>query len=261
MTLSGSQSGTTSTDVNGNYSFTVLFGGNYSVTPSLANYSFAPQSQSFNLLTSDQTANFTGTRPYSISGQTVSGATVTLSGSQSATTTADSNGFYYFDGLATTGTYTVTPSKANYNTFIPASQTFSNLTESQIANFTGVPINDLWVSLVCSPDPNPARVGFNLDCTVKVHNDGPADVAYTLSSVLSPSVTFLSGTWIENGAECSPDGDQITCPQAGLQADGMPSSYEQGLQYNFFTEHRGHGAIYRLYFDIVRKGSASVKLN
>lgn len=31
----------------------------------------------------------------------------------------------------------------------------------------------------------------------------------------------------------------------------QPSSDEQGIHYNFFTEHRGHGGIYRVYFDII----------
>ncbi len=32
-----------------------------------------------------------------------------------------------------------------------------------------------------------------------------------------------------------------------------PPSYERGIQYNFFTEHRGHGGIYRVYFDVIPK--------
>ncbi|HEY0321747.1 MAG TPA: carboxypeptidase regulatory-like domain-containing protein [Pyrinomonadaceae bacterium] len=62
MTLSGSQSGTTTTDGSGNYSFTGLpYGGNYTVTPSKQNYAFFPQNRVYNNLTSNQTnANFTG---------------------------------------------------------------------------------------------------------------------------------------------------------------------------------------------------------
>lgn len=33
----------------------------------------------------------------------------------------------------------------------------------------------------------------------------------------------------------------------------QPSTVERGIQYNFFTWHRGHGGIYRVYFDIIQK--------
>jgi hypothetical protein len=62
MTLGGSQSGTMQTDTNGNYSFTVTGGGNYTITPSKAGYNFRPASRSFTGLSSNQTANFTGSR-------------------------------------------------------------------------------------------------------------------------------------------------------------------------------------------------------
>ena len=63
VTLSGSQSGLRTTDNNGNYSFEVAGGGNYSVTASLFSLSFNPPSQTFNNLSASQTANFVATRP------------------------------------------------------------------------------------------------------------------------------------------------------------------------------------------------------
>ena len=62
VTLSGSQSGLRTTDSNGNYSFQLIVGGNYTVTPTLLGFTFAPSSQTFNPLSSPQTANFTATR-------------------------------------------------------------------------------------------------------------------------------------------------------------------------------------------------------
>ncbi|HEY9403463.1 MAG TPA: S8 family serine peptidase, partial [Pyrinomonadaceae bacterium] len=60
--LSGSRSAAMMTNAGGNYSFTGLAeGGNYTVTPSLPNATFAPPSQSFNNLSSDRTADFTAT--------------------------------------------------------------------------------------------------------------------------------------------------------------------------------------------------------
>ena len=59
VALSGSQTASSLTDSNGNYSFTVPGGGNYTVTPSLANLTFAPGSLSFSNLAANQTADFT----------------------------------------------------------------------------------------------------------------------------------------------------------------------------------------------------------
>ena len=33
----------------------------------------------------------------------------------------------------------------------------------------------------------------------------------------------------------------------------QPSAVDGGTHYNFFTEHRGHGGVYRVYFDVVAK--------
>lgn len=62
VTLSGSQSGIRTTDSNGNYSFELAAGGNYTVTPALLGFTFAPLNLTFNNLSASQTANFTGTR-------------------------------------------------------------------------------------------------------------------------------------------------------------------------------------------------------
>src|SRR6185369_15152931 len=62
VTLSGSQSGIRTTDSNGNYSFELPEGGNYTVTPATTGFTFGPLSQTFNNLSAPQTANFAGTR-------------------------------------------------------------------------------------------------------------------------------------------------------------------------------------------------------
>jgi photosystem II stability/assembly factor-like uncharacterized protein len=62
VTLSGSQPSITTTDSNGNYSFTLAGGGNYTVTPSILGFVFSPPAQSFSNLSANQAANFAGTR-------------------------------------------------------------------------------------------------------------------------------------------------------------------------------------------------------
>jgi uncharacterized repeat protein (TIGR01451 family) len=148
LTLSGSQSGSTTTDASGNYTLANLTaGGNYTITPSLTNYTFSATSRTYNALAAKQTAaDFTGTSTitYTISGRiqnatgtAISGVTVTLSGGQAGSTTTDGNGDYSFAGLPSTNNYTVTPSKTNY-TFSAPSLTYTNLGANQTAqNFTG----------------------------------------------------------------------------------------------------------------------------
>jgi hypothetical protein len=62
VTLSGSQSGLRTTDANGNYSFELAAGGNYTLTPSLLGFMFGPINLTFNNLSASQAANFTATR-------------------------------------------------------------------------------------------------------------------------------------------------------------------------------------------------------
>lgn len=77
-----------------------------------------------------------------LSGTGLPGVGVALSGTQSGSTTTDSSGNYSFASLGAGGNYTVTPTGTGY-TFSPASQSFSNLTGNQTANFTasGGPTN------------------------------------------------------------------------------------------------------------------------
>ena len=129
MTLSGSGSETTETDSSGDYTFSGLSNGTYTITPSKSGYTFTPVSKSVTISGSNKTGqNFTATAiaTYSISGTvTLSGSglsdvTMTLTGSGSGTTTTDTSGNYTFSGLSN-GTYTVTPSKSGY-TFTPTSK-------------------------------------------------------------------------------------------------------------------------------------------
>lgn len=69
----------------------------------------------------------------------LTGATVTLSGAQSATTQTDGSGNYSFSNLSAGMNYVVTPAKDNFR-FTPPNATFNNLAGIQTANFVGTPI-------------------------------------------------------------------------------------------------------------------------
>ena len=131
ITLSGTSSGTKTTDASGNYSFTELANGSYTITPTLAGYVFNQVSQMVTVNGSDPAAiNFTATAnsgtTYSISGSvtsggvSLSGVTMTLSGTSSGIATTLANGNYCFTNLKN-GLYTATPTFAGY-VFNPVSQ-------------------------------------------------------------------------------------------------------------------------------------------
>ena len=63
ITLTGSQQGVRITDNNGDYSFTLPGGGDYTVTPSLASLTFTLPSETFLNLSLNQRASFTAVRP------------------------------------------------------------------------------------------------------------------------------------------------------------------------------------------------------
>ena len=150
--LSGTNSGTTTTDASGNYSFPGLTDGSYTVTPILFWYTFTPCSQAVTINGADVRAiNFTSYAAnngikYSISGViTVSdvakqGVIVTLSGTNSGTAATDASGYYSFSNLMN-GTYTLTPSITEY-TFTPTSQTVTiNGAGISAINFTATDLS------------------------------------------------------------------------------------------------------------------------
>ena len=73
-----------------------------------------PDSQTNNDTESQTGISETHTISGTLTGEVVSGVTITLTGPDNATTTTDANGSYSFEGVQE-GTYTVTPSLENYN--------------------------------------------------------------------------------------------------------------------------------------------------
>ncbi|HEX3250202.1 MAG TPA: carboxypeptidase regulatory-like domain-containing protein, partial [Pyrinomonadaceae bacterium] len=140
VTLSGSQSVSTTTDSNGNYDFTNLpTSGRYVITPSKDNFIFESPSRTFITPSSDQTANFTADHTQLVTGVIRAGATplagvvVTVSGSTTSTAITDGNGVYSF-ALPTGGSYVLTPTKAHY-TFNPTTKSIDDLQADTQADF------------------------------------------------------------------------------------------------------------------------------
>ncbi len=143
MALTGAATANTTTDASGNYTFSGLNNGSYTVTPSKSGYTFSPVNIAVTISGANQTGkNFTATATttYSISGTitkstggALSGVAVSCTG---ASATTDASGNYTLSGLAN-GTYTVTPTLAGY-TFSPVNQSVTisgaNVTGK---NFTG----------------------------------------------------------------------------------------------------------------------------
>jgi len=161
MALSGSSSGTSTTDTNGYYTFTGLVDGSYTVTPSSGSYAFIPASGSANVA-SNQTAtvNFDASpvqgKIYSITGNVkdmngvnFQGVTMELKLGSTVLVNNDltgADGNYVIGDLADGLTYTVTPIMTG-KSFNPTSQNVlvngSNVTGKNFVEQPGGPSGSL----------------------------------------------------------------------------------------------------------------------
>jgi hypothetical protein len=150
VTLSGAASATATTDGSGNYSFTGLANGSYTVMPTKAGYTFSPASAPVTVSGGSVTGTNFSAR-YTISGVVTrtGGVTMNLTGGAIATTTTGVGGAYSFGGLAP-GSYTVTPSKTGW-TFTPAATTLTVSTNVTGASF--VANTSSWDLMTWNQDP------------------------------------------------------------------------------------------------------------
>jgi hypothetical protein len=166
---------TTITNDTGYWRMLDMPAGTYNVVPSLPRYVFEPQSRSVTVgpglsglgqhfVGRLQTFGVSGVIT-DINGQRMGGVTVTASGDNpSVQVTTSSSGAYTFNRLLP-GSWTITPSKANY-TFKPTSADVNVNADVQEVNFVGVPVYNLqlpaglsFISLPITPeDPNPLQV-------------------------------------------------------------------------------------------------------
>ena len=283
VTLSGAASGTTTANGSGNYSFSGLANGSYTITPSEAGFSFNPGSTNATVNGANVTGvNFTATATsFSLSGTISpaaggSGATVTLSGAANATTTANGSGNYSFTGLAN-GSYTVTPSKSGF-TFTPAS---ANATVNG-ANVTGVNFTAVAPTFTVSGTITPTAGGSGATVTLSgaanasTTTDGSGNYTFTSVSngsyTLTPSnsgytFTPASQPVTVNGANVT--GVNFTAQVAVQAAAGAPVLFFSDLTSgpatgNSDTTYSTNGGVYvTLYgnFFGAVQGTSSVSLN
>ena len=203
VTLADNTDGTirrTTSSNGGQFSFSAPAGHSFTVTPTTTPI-FSFNAQNINVLSSDRVLNWKGTRrTYSIAGRLANAASVgirdvviNLSGSQSATTTSDSNGNYAFTTLAAGRDYAITASTTPYYTFTP--QSFSSLSGDQIANFAGE-LRSYTVNGSVQLDHNPAasievlitgsqNTSITTDVNGRYSSSLPAGGSYTITPLLT----------------------------------------------------------------------------
>jgi hypothetical protein len=188
VALAGAASSMTTSDSSGNYSFSGLNNGSYTVTPGKGGVTFTPPSQTVVLNGISATAvNFTAAlQTWSLSGNlspvsSGSGASLTLGGASSSNATADTSGNYSFAGL-TNGTYSVTPSKVGY-TFSPTAQA-ALINNANLAgvNFTVSVVPPPAVSVSISPASTSLLVGGTQQFTATVTGTSNTSVTWSATA-------------------------------------------------------------------------------
>jgi hypothetical protein len=201
VTLGGAATATTIANSAGNYSFTGLASGSYTVTVSESGFTFSPPSSPVTVsganitgvnFTASSTASSGPPQTFSISG-TISpaangaGVAVTIGGAANATTPTDSSGNYSFSGL-TNNSYTIRATKSGFS-FSPSS---SSVTVSG-ANVTGV---NFTASTTTSTGPQPT---YSISGTISPAANGPG-VAVTIGGAANATTaTDSSGNYSFTG--------------------------------------------------------------
>ncbi len=196
--ISVSGGGTAVTNDQGIFSFLSLAQGSYTLTPSLAGYSFAPSSLDISVPYSGEAIVFVGTLTtplYSISGSVRTGggtsiAGVIVSNGAGASALTGADGSYVLNGVLP-GTYTITALKNGYS-FSPASQsvTVTNAARTGI-DFTGTPLTGtLSISGSVKDDSGIGIAGVVVSNGTGVSALTGADGSYLLSGLVTGNYTI-----------------------------------------------------------------------
>ncbi len=150
------------------------------------------------------TGGVSGGSTFTISGQITSsgvglgGVTVSLSNGFTSSTVTASSGSYSFSGLAGGATYTVTPSLSGYS-FNPASQTFSNLSANQTANFTATSTTPAAVARIGVARPSDSNFGNLLGWYLDKNGSLQLDSGDQTGGFGLPGDIPIVGDWTGNG--------------------------------------------------------------
>ena len=227
VTLSGAASASTTANSSGNYTFSGLANGSYTVTPSKAGYTFAPTSENLTVNGANVTATtFTATAVTytisgSISGAGGNGATVTLSGAASASTTANSSGNYTFSGLAN-GTYAVTPAQTGY-TFSPSSQAATiNGANVTGVNFTATSVGTTYtISGTISPSAGGSGATVTLSGAAGATTTANSSGVYSFTALGNGSYTVTPSN---SGYSYTPTNQAVTINGASVSGVNFTAS-------------------------------------
>ena len=188
MRLTDQVNASTPADGSGNYIFSGLPNGSYTVAATNSGFTFGPPSQPVTLNGTNATGvNFTATAnpTWSISGNigtTAIGTTVTLSGATSANTSADGSGNYIFNNLSN-GSYTVTPNNSGF-TFNPTSLPVTlNGANASGVSFTATAIPTFTISGTISPTNLGANVPSNTDSRLCCEHSANVNGNYTFANL------------------------------------------------------------------------------
>ncbi len=216
IALTGTSTVTATADASGNYTFSGLANGSYTVTPTKTGYTFSPASVAVTVNSANVTAaTFTATQQtWTISGlvgTAGSSATIALTGASTATTTASASGAYTFTGLAN-GSYTVTPTKSGY-TFSPTSAAVTvNGANVTVPNFTATA--QTW-TISGSVGTTGSGATIALTGASTATTTASASGAYTFAGLANGSYTV---TPTKSGATFSPASVGVTVSGANATA-------------------------------------------
>jgi hypothetical protein len=212
LTLSGTSKGNATADAAGNYTFSGLANGTYTITPAKTGFVFSPSKQTITVSSANVTGMDFGNAPsqlWSIQGTITpagggSNATVSLSGASNGTTTADDSGNYVFSGLGN-GSYTVTPAKTGI-VFTPYTQnavvSSANVNGVNFVGTSGCSGGHGAANFYVATNGNDSWSG-TLDCPNLSNTDGPfaslARAQIAVESVLQNHSTSATVVMVREG--------------------------------------------------------------
>ncbi|MGA8341262.1 MAG: carboxypeptidase regulatory-like domain-containing protein, partial [Candidatus Sulfotelmatobacter sp.] len=214
VTLSGTASGTTTADGSGNYGFSGLSNGSYTVTPSKSGYSFSPTAQSATINGANVAVNFTVSSsppPVAVSISPTS-ATLSTGGRQQFTAYVSGTSNTAVTWSATGGTVTTSglyTAPGTASTYTVTATSTADTTKSASASVTASQASQVSVSV------SPAAVSMNQGAQQQF----TATVVGTSNTGVNWSLISGSGTVSSSGLFTAPNKQESDTVQAQSQAD------------------------------------------